>query len=461
MLEGRKITNWLASTRPLHFNLYCMVVAFATYFCMYAFRKPFTVGPYAGQMQLPFLPALDYKIILIIAQIFGYTLSKFIGIKVVSESPWQRRGWYLVASIVIAEFSLVGFAVASDLGKVFCLFINGIPLGMVWGFVFSFLEGRRATELLGATLSVSYIVSSGAVKSVGMEVMQAGVNPYWMPAVTGLIFLPLFLAAVKLLSLIPPPSGEEERLKTKRQPMNRQERVAFFRTYAGGLLPLVFFYMFLTAYRDFRDNFAREIWQDLGYGHSAAIFTTAEIPIALLVLVILAGLMFVRDNTRALLMTHCLLIAGSLTIGLSTWWFQHDEISARNWMMLVGLGCYLGYVPFGSVLYDRIIAVTGSVGTAGFMIYLTDAFGYVGSVSLLLFKNFATIEISWLDFFIRLSYLTAAVCGLGFLLPLCYFALLENRIQGAKTLHEKDFANLQVSCGPPQDQSETRFAKDF
>ena len=69
--------------------------------------------------------------------------------------------------IGIAEMSLIGFAIApSHYGPIF-LFINGLPLGMIWGLVLGFLEGRKLTEVLGAGLSASYIIASGFVKSAG------------------------------------------------------------------------------------------------------------------------------------------------------------------------------------------------------------------------------------------------------------------------------------------------------
>jgi uncharacterized membrane protein len=69
------------SKRGFLFGAYCIVAAFGTYFCMYAFRKPFAAGTYAD---LEFA-GMNYKILLIITQVAGYTLSKFIGIKVISE----------------------------------------------------------------------------------------------------------------------------------------------------------------------------------------------------------------------------------------------------------------------------------------------------------------------------------------------------------------------------------------
>jgi hypothetical protein len=48
---------------------------------MYAFRKPFTVASFADVA--PFI--VQYKIALVIIQVFGYALSKVAGIKVISE----------------------------------------------------------------------------------------------------------------------------------------------------------------------------------------------------------------------------------------------------------------------------------------------------------------------------------------------------------------------------------------
>lgn len=55
--------------------------AFGVYFCMYGFRKPFTVASFEGLSYF----GVDYKILIIIAQAIGYFISKFIGIKFISE----------------------------------------------------------------------------------------------------------------------------------------------------------------------------------------------------------------------------------------------------------------------------------------------------------------------------------------------------------------------------------------
>ena len=100
-------------------------------------------------------------------------------------------------------------------------------------------------------------------------------------------------------------------------------------------------------------------------------------------------------------------------------------------MILIGVGLYLAYVPYGCVLFDRLIAATGVVGTAVFMIYVTDAFGYVGSIGVLLFKNFGQAELSWLEFLVGFSWVTASVGAIGFLISGVYFASITRA--GAKS----------------------------
>src|SRR4051812_15936473 len=256
--RSHRITRWLERTGAGPFAVYAVVMAFTTYFAMYSFRKPFAAAHFAG----PKIAMLDLKDALVISQLAGYALSKFLGVKFNSEMQPGRRAWALVFLLVWAELALVAFAVPPPGGKVIALFLNGLPLGTVWGVVFSFLEGRRTSEILGAGLSCAYVVASGAVKSVGSALLGAGVPEAWMPALTGLLFLPVFLAAVYFLSLIPRPSAADVAARPEREPMSRSERNAFLLRFLPGLLLLVIVYLFLTAYRDFRDNYAAEIWTD-------------------------------------------------------------------------------------------------------------------------------------------------------------------------------------------------------
>jgi hypothetical protein len=79
------------------------------------------------------------------------------------------------------------------------------------------------------------------------------------------------------------------------------------------------------------------------------------------------------------------------------------------WVMLLGLGAYLAYVPFGSVLFDRLIASTRVAGTAVFAISVADALGYVGSVAVQLYRDLAESGASRAEFLARLAYFMSAL----------------------------------------------------
>ncbi len=412
------IKTHLKKSNGIVFSVYAIIASFSTYSCMYAFRKPFAVATFDG---LNFA-GVDYKVWLIIAQVLGYTLSKFTGIKIVSELEEKNRAGALLLLITFAGISLLFFAITPAPYNIIFLFINGLPLGMVWGIVFSYLEGRRFTEVLGAGLSVSFIFSSGFVKSIGKYlILSWGVSEFWMPFLTSVIFIvPLFIS-VWLLNKIPPPSKEDERLRTKREPMDKVNRSKFMKEFSLGLAFLIIAYMFLTAFRDFRDNFAAEIWQALGYGGSAEIFTVTEIPIAFGILVVIGSLFLIKDNKKALIINHIIILIGIAMVGISTFSFESGWIDAPLWMILVGFGLYLGYVPFNSVLFERLIATFRCTGNVGFVIYLADSFGYLGSVGVLLYKEFGYTEISWLHFFITTAYMLSIIGSLLIIASLIYF----------------------------------------
>ena len=388
------------------FVLHASLAAFGTYFCMYAFRKPFSVATFDG---LSFI-GVDYKILLVIAQVLGYALSKFVGIKVISELKPNRRLLYLISLIVLAEISLLLFAWVPAPYNIPFMFLNGFPLGMIWGIVFSYIEGRRFTDILGVVLSASFIVSSGVVKSVGLFVMNSwGVSEFWMPSVTGALFFVPLLISSYLLQRVPPPTAEDIANRTERIPMTAADRKSLVKKFMFPLLIIVLFYTFLTAFRDFRDNFARELWDSIGYQGDVSVYSTSEIIIAVVVLLIIGTIFYVKDNFKALLTYHVLLILGTLALVISTIMFQTGVLDPFVWMVCTGFGLYICYVPFNCLFFDRFIATFKVKGNSGFLIYIADAFGYLGSILVLLYKNFGQANVSWLNFFVYGTYAVALI----------------------------------------------------
>jgi hypothetical protein len=407
----------------LLFTVFASLAAFSCYYCMYAFRRPFAAAGYEdAALQISIAGRLvEAKTIFLIAQVLGYCVSKFAGVKICSELPRARLGVALLACIVVSWLALLGFATLPVGWKPLALFLNGMPLGVVWGLVVRYLEGRKVSELLLAALSCSYILASGEVKRVGAWLLEKGVDEYWMPFATGALFVLPFAASVGLLSLLPPPSAEDEMLRSRRKVMKRDERLAFAKRFLPGLVLLCVFYLFLTAYRDFRDSYQADLFVELGVSDAAA-FSRTERPVAFGVMLLLGLAFLVKGARRGLATIYLLMMAGMLVLGVSTLLYGAGKIGGETWMMASGFGAYLTYVPFGSVLFDRIIAATRFSGTAVFAIYVADALGYSGSVGVMLYRDVFQGELSRLTFFRDFS-LWLAFGGLPLLLAAAVYFL--------------------------------------
>lgn len=382
--------------------------SFLAYFCMYAFRKPFTVATYPGGY-LDGL-GLQMKTALVLSQLCGYVLSKFLGIQWCSGAHRRHRARWLIGCVLFAEAALVIFALVPRPWKPLAMFANGLPLGLVWGFVIAYLEGRRMMEVLVAGLSCSFILAGGVVKDVGTLLLRAGVSELWMPASVGALFLGPFLLAAWLLERAPEPTPEDAAFRAPRAPMTAADRRHFLRAWWPTLVPLILLYLLLTAFRDFRDNFGIEIFQQLGLGQETGLFTRTEMPVALGVFAAMLLPGWARENRRAVLVMFGLMGAGLLLVGLATLLHWHGALGGLAWMTLIGLGSYLAYVPFGALLFDRLVAVARAGGTALFAIYLADSIAYLGAVAVQLAYDLFFRSVTRLDF-LRAGSAVVAIVG--------------------------------------------------
>ncbi len=148
---------------PWLLSLWAVTAAFGTYFCMYAFRKPFTAASFSDDL----IFGIDQKTVLVSSQVLGYLLSKIAGIRIIAEMPSERRATALLSLIALAHLALLLFAVVPSPFHVVCIFFNGMPLGLVFGLVLGFLEGRKLTEALSAGLCASFIMAGGFSKTTG------------------------------------------------------------------------------------------------------------------------------------------------------------------------------------------------------------------------------------------------------------------------------------------------------
>ena len=394
------------------------LAAFCVYFCMYAFRKPFTAATLDGQewQQLPL------KTVLVLSQLSGYMLSKFIGIKLVSEMPRHRRALSILGLIVFAELALVAYAYVPVPMKIGMLFLNGLPLGVIFGLVLAYLEGRCHTEAMTAILCGSFIASSGFVKSVGRSLVDHyGVGEFQMPYLTGLIFLiPLFVA-VWILDRTPEPSAQDIRLRTRRERMDRRGRWEFFRAYAPGLTLLIAIYTALTVVRTMRDDFGVEIWRELGVVETPSVFARSETVVAIVVTLMSALAIGIRDNLRALKVVFVCMLAAFLMIGAAIYLQRQGRISPFPFMVICGIGLYIPYVNFHTAVFERIVSASPRPANLGFLMYLADAVGYLGYAFFVFKQAFKPAEAGFLQIFNTATLITVVGSMVALQVCVVYF----------------------------------------
>jgi hypothetical protein len=274
---------------------------------------------------------------------------------------------------------------------------------------------------MAAVLSISLIFASGFVKTVARMLMSSfHINEFSMPFLTGALFVVPLLLFVFMLELMPPPTAEDVRLRTKRLPMDAAERKSFLQRFLPGIILTLVIYVLLTIMRDVRDSFEVEIWNSMGIKDNT-IYAKIDTIISVAVLIAMSLLILVKKNLKAFSLIHIMIISGCVLIGIGTVLFTFNLISPMVWMTLAGLGLYLGYVPYNAVFFERLLASFHYKGNVGFLIYVADSMGYLGSVSVLLVKELGQPSVSWGVFFKDSVLAVAVIGGICATLSLLYF----------------------------------------
>lgn len=398
--------------------VFAAVISFLTYTSVYAFRKPFTVAEFEGLKYW----GISYHSLLIICQVLGYTLSKFYGIKFIAEL--KRQGRWKASAVLLgaAWLSLLLFAITPAPYGMLLFILNGFALGFMWGIVFSYVEGRRTTDFIGAVMAVSFIFAGGFTRSVAKWLMlNYHVSENWMPFATGAVFVIPLILFLYLLEKIPFPDEEDIRSRTLRSPMSGPERKSFLKRFGFGIFLITITYVLLTVMRDVRDNFMTGMWTELGYGNNFKIFTSTETTTSIIILALMALLVTVKRNIRALQFIHFLIIAGFLTAYISSLLFAYNALPGPAWMQLTGLGLYMAYIPFNCLFFERLIGAFKTTGNAGFLIYFIDAFGYLGSAVVIIIKELMQTQLNWVSFYSNAVIIFSVIGIAGSILSFTYF----------------------------------------
>ncbi len=403
------------------FILWAGGAALLSYSLVYALRKPFTAASFENAEFFD----LDYKVVVTISQILGYVISKFIGIKLISELKAEERFRFILTSVLLAEASLILFGLLSTPFNVAAMFLNGLSLGCMWGVIFSFIEGRRVTDILASLLGVSMVVSSGTAKSVGLYVMNhLHVSEFWMPALIGAVALPLLLLLGWALNRLPKPTQEDIAMKSERETLNGKQRRELFKSYMPFLSMLFVANIAIVVLRDIKEDFLVNIIDVSSY--SPWLFAQIDSIVTLIILGIFGLMVFVKDNLKALSVLFVLIMSGMVVMSVVSFGQEQFRLSPVAWLFIQSLCLYITYLTFQTIFFDRFIACFRIRGNVGFFIVTTDFLGYTGTVVVLVLQEFCNPNIDWALFYNQLAGYVGIFCCILFA---CSFVYLHQRFR--------------------------------
>lgn len=409
------------------FVLWAGGTALLSYSLVYALRKPFTAAEFDGLQ----VAGMDYKIVVSIIQLIGYVCAKMLGIKFISELKPEGRLKFIIGSAALSELSLVAFGLLPAPYNIFALFFNGLSLGCMWGVIFSFLEGRRTTDILASIMGVSMALSSGVAKSLGLYALNdLGVSEFWMPALVGAVAFPMLCFMGWMMTKFPAPTAADIAARTKRVTLDGRQRWQLFVKFMPLLIMLFGANLLLTVQRDIKEDFIVCII-DVSQVSSWA-FAHLDSIATLVLLGVFAMLSAVGNHLRAL----CLILIMS-AIGMGTIAFLGAEAGSLNmpvtaWLFLQTLCIDIAYLSFQTIFFERFIACFKVQGNVGFFIITIDFIGYLGTLCLLLFKEFQAPHIDWTSFYNGMSVYIGIACCLAFAGSIIYMINKVYTVKGFK-----------------------------
>ena len=407
------------------FVLWAGGTALLSYSLVYALRKPFTAAEFEGLQ----VYGMDYKIAVSIIQLLGYVSAKLLGIKYISELRPEGRLKFIIGSAALSELSLIAFGLLPIPYNIVALYFNGLSLGCMWGVIFSFLEGRRTTDILASIMGVSMALSSGVAKSLGLYALnQLHVSEFWMPALIGAAAFPLLCFTGWMMTRFPKPTEADIASRSERVTLNGHQRWALFRRFMPLLILLFGANLLLTVQRDIKEDFIVCIIDV----DTISSWAFAQIDsIATFVLLAVFALLATTYNHLKVL---CMLLMLS-TVGMGTLAFLgategNETIPTTIWLFLQSLCLDIAYLSFQTIFFERFIACFKIKGNVGFFIITIDFVGYLGTLGLLLFKEFCASHIDWTSFYNHMSLYIGVACCFAFIASLVYMIHVRNRKQG-------------------------------
>ena len=186
-----------------------------------------------------------------VAQTVGYFSGKVLGIPLVAQLERARVPGVLMLSALASTLAWAAFANLEH-GPLSLLAIgcSCAPLALMWALTYRFVEGRRASDAVGAFLGCAIILGAGVGKCGGSYLLSYGVSAWTVPLLAALVATPAFGLFITLLSRTPPPTPEERVELGERRPLGMAHQRALLRRHWPGLAFLCVHYFLVSALRD-------------------------------------------------------------------------------------------------------------------------------------------------------------------------------------------------------------------
>jgi hypothetical protein len=173
--------------------------------------------------------------------------------------------------------------------------------------------------------------------------------------------------------------------------------------------------------RTIRDDFAVEIWRDMGVAKTPSVFATSEMWVALAVTSCLALTFMVKDNLMAMRLTIGMMCVAFVLVAISAWSLRLGIFSPYAFMVACGIGLYVPYVAFHTSVFERLIAAARMPSNLGFLMYMADSIGYLGYAVVIVAKTWIKKDVELLPYFQWILLIAAVSSTACLIAALLYF----------------------------------------
>jgi hypothetical protein len=390
-------------------TVYLSIIAPICYFCTYFITTSLFAGSYNKNTIFG-----NMKDALTMSQLLGYVVGKFLGAVLLAKIKKENRLKIMLTIFVLSAVPLIIFGFLPPDGQVIAIFVGSIPFILSWGFVVFYVEGRRGTTLIVMIIYLALIMASGVSKTVAAKLLENGVSEDWMPAVCSSGGMILCLLFSYLLATAPEPTSQEIEERQNRDPCTAEEQLEFMNKYRSGLIIINIVYGITSAYRSFRDYYALEIWRELlSDDFDTSVYSLSEILVSVAIALVYCMLVFIKDEKKGLMSLFYIMFTGGLIILVIGFMQSVFENYAVAWIVTLGVGLYLSYVPPGALLYDKLVGATKINYTSVFLVYISELVGTSVSLLVILLKSLVFTDVSFVQYFIWLSNITGIIITVG------------------------------------------------